>query len=658
MFRKKSKMRNKSIDYAKAIAMIMVVCGHFIEMTKIAENVRNSIDFFFYTIHVPTFLFCSGYLFQYTIRKYTYKELLKNKVMNYMGVYLIWGAVLTIINFGVDSLFKYPRGNFFSYILYSFNQVWYFWFLAFCFAFCIIVKLLKIRKWIVAAGIGIAFFITPFFHIGLAKVVTYLIIFLLGYMSGKFLKQVSRVLLICYTVLMSLAYAFDVVSLESVSLGGLETLKVFGIKIIGGMVLVAVFELFGEKNRVLKLLDFLGNNTLYIYILHFIPLAFYRVMRNDSIILYGVSVVGAIAISLFIKKAVYMVGGKWLFFPTEIGMNIKGFIKLFKIFIAGVISLVILSAFSLLYYNNGIRKTSMTGVTDYSWENGWYAVGYEGYALGRYDKAGYNNREIPANGVDVLLMGSSQMNAYNVSNEYSSAYLLSEQLNTGACNYSIYNIGMEGHDFYICSDNLDEALQTYSPTKYVLMETRIPKMSVKSMNEVIAETRVRTPAFDSGLIYYLQKIPYFRLLNRQLRDMGIFSVNGEKDMQEAATETTDYLQTEYSDVVDSYMQKLAGKMKNSQAKLIIFYMPDITVNTDGSITTNGTESDLKMIAQSCKKYDIEFLDLSEAFIQHYADTYEVPFGFSNTAIGTGHLNRCGHAIVADKLCEIILKLEN
>lgn len=323
-----------------------------------------------------------------------------------------------------------------------------------------------------------------------------------------------------------------------------------------------------------------------------------------------------------------------------------------------MISLVILSAFSLLYYNNGIRKTCTTGATDYSWENSFYSLGYEGYALGMYDEAGYNNSEIPANGVDILLMGSSQMNAYNVSKKYSTAYLLNEQLNAAKCDYNVYNIGMEGHDFYICSDNLDEALQTYSPTKYVLMETRIPKMSVESMNEVINETRVRTSAYDSGLIYYLQKIPYFRLLHRQLRDMGIFSVNAKNDLKESISKPPDYLQTEYADVVDNYVQKLAEKMKNSQAKLIIFYMPDITINEDGSITTNGTESDLKIIAQSCKKYDIEFLDLSEAFIQHYTDTYEVPFGFSNTSIGTGHLNRCGHTIVADKLCEIISKLEN
>lgn len=134
-------------------------------MTEIEESVRDSIDFFFYTINVPTFLFCSGYLFQYTVRKYTYKELVKNKVINYMGVYFIWGVVLTIINFGVDSLFQYPRGGFFTYISYSFNQVWYFWFLAFCFAFCIIIKLLKISKWIVAAGAGIAFFITPVYSV-------------------------------------------------------------------------------------------------------------------------------------------------------------------------------------------------------------------------------------------------------------------------------------------------------------------------------------------------------------------------------------------------------------------------------------------------------------------------------------------------------------
>lgn len=53
------------INYARGIAIILVVFGHMIEMTLINESVKFNIDFAFYLLHVPTFLLISGYLFKY-----------------------------------------------------------------------------------------------------------------------------------------------------------------------------------------------------------------------------------------------------------------------------------------------------------------------------------------------------------------------------------------------------------------------------------------------------------------------------------------------------------------------------------------------------------------------------------------------------------------
>lgn len=45
--------------------------------------------------------------------------------------------------------------------------------------------------------------------------------------------------------------------------------------------------------------------------------------------------------------------------------------------------------------------------------------------------------------------------------------------------------------------------------------------------------------------------------------------------------------------------------------------------------------------------------MGDAFLKEYEASYEVPYGFSNTSPGTGHLNRTGHRLVAEELYKMI-----
>lgn len=347
-------------------------------------------------------------------------------------------------------------------------------------------------------------------------------------------------------------------------------------------------------------------------------------------------------------------------------MRLKKIIQWFlKVFISGTISIIILSAFSLLYYNNGIRKTSSTGVTDYSWSNRFYSIGYEGFAAGMYDKDGYNNsNSIPKDDIDILLMGSSQMNAYNVTPQHSTAYLLNNMMADSKLDYNLYNIGMEGHDFYICSDNLDRALNVYAPKKYVLIETRTIKLSTKSMERVLTGTRTKTPAFDSGIVYYFQKVPYFRLMYRQLRDrfnMNDNSLNNahskDNSIDQNNTNTMPLLDDAYEQMLNRYLKNLEQIAAEHHVIPIIFYIPDIMFNRDGSMQTTDDIQDISFFSKMCDKHQIEFVDLTEPFLNNYVKNKIVPFGFSNTQIGAGHLNRAGHHIIAQSLFEKIKEIE-
>lgn len=349
---------------------------------------------------------------------------------------------------------------------------------------------------------------------------------------------------------------------------------------------------------------------------------------------------------------------------------IKGYIIWFlKCIVAGIVAIAILSVFSFFYYNHGTRRTSETGATDYSWENRFHSVGYEGFAWGMNDSYGYNNAYILGeNQIDILLMGSSHMNAYNVPQKCSVSYLLNHMIETSDAEYQgrVYNIGMEGHTFYICSDNLKDALETYSPQKYVIMETRSVKLSMERMEEVLNGTRKRTPAFDSGLIYYMQKVPYFCLLHKQIRDMCDLNdaslAENDNDTAEKADNsnfdnTLENTTLDYNTQLNRYMEKLAKEVSSYNVKLLIFYMPSISINDDGTVGTVGNVQDTAEFASACRDYGIEFLDMSDVFLEDYRQNYELPFGFSNTEAGKGHLNRRGHELVASALFDKIKEIE-
>ena len=341
----------------------------------------------------------------------------------------------------------------------------------------------------------------------------------------------------------------------------------------------------------------------------------------------------------------------------------KGLYWLLKVIIAACIATLVLSVFSLLYYNNGIRKTSTTGATDYVWENRFYSLGYEGYAWGYYDESGYNNVfGISGAEPDILLMGSSQMNAYNVSAKYSTAFLLNEALHDSELGYSVYNIGMEGHDFYTCSDNLEDAIATYSPKKYVIIETMTVALSIDKMEEVLNKTRVKSPAYDKGVIYYLQKIPYLRLLHKKIRDIQAVNISKENDDIEEVKgcddSDMDVQALLYNKELDQYMKKLGKLADESGIVLILFYLPSVMINEDGSIGIGVDLEEISKISSVCQNYGIRFVDMSEAFSNNYQKNYELPYGFSNTEIGHGHLNRIGHNLVANELYKTILCLED
>ena len=149
----------------------------------------------------------------------------------------------------------------------------------------------------------------------------------------------------------------------------------------------------------------------------------------------------------------------------------------------------------------------------------------------------------------------------------------------------------------------------------------------------------------------LQKNPFLRLIYAQLKN---FRGNTADDTAPPTSpETTIGNEENYC----ALFAKLSDTVSDKGARLIIVYHPSLILNDDGTASANVDKELSEFFAACCEQNGIMFLDMSNRFLESYENEAKLPHGFANTSIGTGHLNKNGHAMIAESLYEIMKETE-
>ena len=317
----------------------------------------------------------------------------------------------------------------------------------------------------------------------------------------------------------------------------------------------------------------------------------------------------------------------------------KRIVRLFRVLFSFVIALCILSVFVLFYDYSGIHISNSSGSTDYKWQSMQYKANMrEGYSWLLMDRNGFNNISVPEN-IDVLIMGSSHMEAVNVNSSDNTASILSNSCKT----LTFYNIGMSGHTIYRCANNLNNAVNEFKPQKYVVIETDSINLQDELVKQVLDDELETIPSYDSGLVYYIQQYaPSIKVLFKSLQDWNSISNNNGNEP------LNDITYVDYA-TLDLFLKKMKSECGN--CKLVILYHPIMTIDSNGFLIDNADNAD--MFKQCCLSNDIILLDMTEDFKSLYSKKHILAHGFSNTAIGVGHLNSYGHKLIANRLLSVI-----
>ena len=326
--------------------------------------------------------------------------------------------------------------------------------------------------------------------------------------------------------------------------------------------------------------------------------------------------------------------------------------RILNYFIAGFFAFIFLNILCIIYYLNPVHITTETGVTDYFWEkSAYYSKMTEGYGYGRMNNEGFNNlNDYNNQRIEILLMGTSHMEGTNVPQNKTTAAVLNKLFTNSKY---VYNIGISGHEFPHIINNVETAIQFYSPKEYVIIEIMDVRFDLLSLEQCINSDLQRLPSYDSKFVFYLQKIPYLRLIYSQFK----FHEDLVKRDENSKENTTIANADRYSHALESAIKKLSRISNEHGLNIIVFYHPQLHLNFDGTIQGITDIEYLLLLKKYCAANNVFFINMFETFKKEYETIHKLPHGFSNTALGIGHLNVYGHEIIAKKLFEVINNIE-
>lgn len=301
----------------------------------------------------------------------------------------------------------------------------------------------------------------------------------------------------------------------------------------------------------------------------------------------------------------------------------------------------------------------------------------EGGSVRTSDRNGYVNRDLPlAEDGCLLVMGSSQVKADEVGEGYSFCELLNEKLSRGDSKecLHVYSMGIDANYYPNQVSGFSSALAEFPGVSGVVLEIGTTDWETDELLASLEQRRF-DPAFTGGCLgehltgrqkmkrLILTCFPLPSYLKRKMapalswEDETPFGLplwrgreeEGQREEREKGTRDGMKDNTDNTDNTKAVMATLELLRSLYDGTIIILYHPEVSLNRDGSMSVIRTQDSYTSFVEGCRANNILFLDMGEAFLREYEASREVPYGFSNTSPGTGHLNRTGHRLVAEEL---------
>lgn len=292
--------------------------------------------------------------------------------------------------------------------------------------------------------------------------------------------------------------------------------------------------------------------------------------------------------------------------------------------------------------------------------------GEEGFSKTKINNLGMRAENIlpkAKNEYRILAFGDSYTRAVQVADDKTYSYLLQEALkNKSRFNIKSINAGRDGASpayyihlasFYNSVIQPDAVVVQFTDQDFTedIFSNKKEFYVVKDGDSFKSVKNENSLSDDALSQIFIQKFPQLRfMLEYSVLRVGgknLQSLLGTKENKlslPASNSSQKKLKnlSRYEAVIDWTVENL----KNKYPKVVILYLPDYN-----NINQNPTEIETAL-TKFTAKYNIDFVNMKQDFINYYQAHHQRVHGFNNTVPGTGHINEIGHELTAKHLAEV------
>lgn len=294
---------NTAIDYIKGFLIILVILGHLIK-GSLDESLTR---FVIYAFHMPAFFFVSGYLLNtFKIAKFTPKELFEKYKNRMLLSWLVALIVYSLINSFLG------EGDLLSIVKSVILPYYHLWFVPTFFSFIVIIyAVLRFVKtdyyrnlWFLLISL-LLYIPDVYFHILLPLDIRtgFFVFMILGVMTARRknceIKWKSIITIIEFFVLFGVFYFIN----EPRSF----FMKYLNFPFNICLCLLVVLPIIHKASLTNDTLEFLGVNSLSIYLWHVLPIMALKKYIHNDFLYYGMALIMMTISYLIIRNRAWLV---------------------------------------------------------------------------------------------------------------------------------------------------------------------------------------------------------------------------------------------------------------------------------------------------------------------------------------------------------------
>lgn len=282
--------------------------------------------------------------------------------------------------------------------------------------------------------------------------------------------------------------------------------------------------------------------------------------------------------------------------------------------------------------------------------------GTEGYGISRMDSNGYTNSDYPLRDQYVLMMGASHSQGKEMAPNKKYSELVNTELTAGAEELAVYNISCDGHFLPSIIKHFMSAVTSYPNAKCITIEIGSTDYAVEEFEDALNQP-LDVDSHSTEQLFQQLSIP--NKLKKSIIKEGFPLIAMIKSQQGAAHKASQKTgeasvidENEYKTVVKRCLELIRSEC---DVPILFIYHPSTIIQPDGTLSIERSTT-VDIFSELCNATGIDFIDTGDRFLNHYSDCYELPYGFSNTSPGNGHLNQVGHQIMAEAILDYLTEV--